>query len=44
MKVIYSGLESSGKSYQLAIKVGELALRNHKWLIQQEKFLEKPEL
>lgn len=31
MKVIYSGLESSGKSLQLAMKVEELVDRNARW-------------
>jgi len=31
MKIIYSGLESSGKSYQLAVMVTKLAYRNAKW-------------
>lgn len=31
MKVIYSGLESSGKSLQLARRVTELVYRNNKW-------------
>jgi len=32
MKVIFSGLESSGKSLRIAEKVKELVLRNSKWL------------
>jgi len=32
MKVIFSGLESSGKSLRLAMEVGDIARRNFKWL------------
>lgn len=31
MKIIYSGLESSGKSLRLAMQVTELVYRNNKW-------------
>lgn len=31
MKLVYTGLESSGKSYQLAVKFEELRQRNQKW-------------
>lgn len=31
MKIIYSGLESSGKSYRLALVAAELVNRNSKW-------------
>jgi len=31
MKVVYSGLESSGKSLKLAMKACEILWRNHKW-------------
>jgi len=37
MKVIYSGLESSGKSLKLSMVVSDLVWRNSKWLIKQEK-------
>jgi len=44
MKIIYSGLESSGKSLRLASVVSDLVLRNSKWnagrLAQYEKDLE----
>lgn len=35
MKVIYSGLESSGKSLKLAMLVSDLVWRNHKWYKKQ---------
>jgi len=31
MKIIYSGLESSGKSYKLACLAADIAVRNSKW-------------
>jgi len=31
MKIVYSGLESSGKSLKLAMKACEILWRNHKW-------------
>jgi len=34
MKVIYSGLEGSGKSLRLAVGVRNLVTRNHKWFLQ----------
>jgi len=37
MKVIFAGLESSGKSLKLAMIVVDLAYRNSKWLKKQEK-------
>lgn len=37
MKVIYTGLESSGKSLKLAMVVSQLALRNHKWFKKSGK-------
>jgi len=37
MKVVYVGLESSGKSLKLAMVVCDLAYRNHKWLVKQRK-------
>jgi len=41
MKVIYSGLESSGKSLQLAIVVPELVKRNAKWYAKQQREYDK---
>jgi len=35
-KVIYSGLESSGKSLRLAMKADELLLRNAKWIVSHK--------
>jgi len=37
MKVVYSGLESSGKSLKLAMVTANLAYRNNKWLLKQEE-------
>lgn len=37
MKVIYSGLESSGKSLKLAMKAIDLVERNAKWFQRQQK-------
>ncbi len=37
MKVIYSGLESSGKSLRLAMTCTKLVYRNSKWLQQSNK-------
>jgi len=34
MKIIYSGLESSGKSYKLAQIASEIAYRNHAWFLK----------
>jgi len=45
MKVIYSGLESGGKSLKLAMRSVELVERNSKWYKYQEKLFEThPEL
>lgn len=41
MKIIFSGLESSGKSLRLAMEVGDIALRNHKWFTAQKEYLKK---
>jgi len=40
MKVIFSGLESSGKSLRLAEIVSDIALRNHKW--KKETNIQRP--
>jgi len=37
MKVIFSGLESSGKSLRLAMTVAKIARRNSKWNKKQEE-------
>jgi len=41
MKVIFSGLESSGKSLRLAMEVGDIAARNGKWLKKQTDYYTK---
>jgi len=41
MKVIYSGLESSGKSLKLAMTAVDIAYRNSKWFAQQRKDFDK---
>lgn len=44
MKIIWSGLESSGKSLKLAMVVVDLVERNSKWYAKQKKdFEESPE-
>lgn len=40
MKIIYSGLESSGKSLRLAMDVVDIAYRNSKW--KKESGIERP--
>jgi len=40
-KIIFMGLESSGKSLKMAMVVSDIAWRNHKWKIEQEKYLEE---
>jgi len=41
MKVVYAGLESSGKSLKLAMIVSDLVYRNNKWLKKQRLDKEK---
>jgi len=41
MKVIFSGLESSGKSLRLAMEVGDIAHRNGKWFKKQCEYYDK---
>jgi len=45
MKVIFSGLESSGKSLRLAMEVGDIANRNIKWYQKQlQRYQNNPKL
>jgi len=41
MKIVYSGLESSGKSLKLAMTTCDVAWRNKKWKEEQIKFMEE---
>jgi len=40
-KIIWSGLESSGKSLKMAMVVSDIAWRNKKWYEEQVKYLEE---
>lgn len=41
MKIVFSGLESSGKSYKLAVTAVNIAERNSKWFKRQIKYYKK---